>query len=196
MQLPAQIESERIILKHPLKPTFKLAEELYAIVDESRATLREWLPWVDTTNSAEDELTSFLVGYCQKNWEEGCSFAYILYQKETNQILGVVDLIHVNEKNQSAEIGFWLSDEATGHGYMQEAVLALESEGFKNGLNRIIIRNDTLNIRSAHVAKRCGYILEGVMRQETWDDFHQCLRDTNIWSKLKSEWEKDRNDTF
>lgn len=192
MQLPEQIESERIILKHPLKPTFKLAEELYAIVDKSRNTLREWLPWVDKTNSVEDEFTGFLVGSCQKNWEEGCGFAYILYQKETNQILGIVDLFQINEKNQSAEIGFWLSDSATGHGYMQEAVLALESEGFKAGLNRIIIRNDTLNMRSAHVAERCGYVLEGVMRQDIWDDYHQHLRDTNIWSKLKSEWEEEQ----
>lgn len=192
MQLPEQIESERIILKHPLKPTFKLAEELYAIVDKSRNTLREWLPWVDKTNSVEDEFTGFLVGSCQKNWEEGCGFAYILYQKETNQILGIVDLFQINEKNQSAEIGYWLSDDATGHGYMQEAVRALESEAFQNGLNRIIIRNDTLNMRSAHVAERCGYILEGVMRQDCWDDYHQHLRDTNIWSKLKSEWEKEQ----
>lgn len=192
MQLPEQIESERIILKHPIKPTFKLAEELYAIVDKSRNTLREWLPWVDKTNSVEDEFTGFLVGSCQKNWEEGCGFAYILYQKETNQPLGVVDLIHVHEKNQSAEIGFWLSDDAVGHGYMQEAVRALESEAFKNGINRIIIRNDTLNVRSAHVAERCGYVLEGVMRQDIWDDYHQHLRDTNIWSKLKSEWEKEQ----
>ena len=187
---PKQIDSERIILKHPIKPTFKLAEELYAIVDKSRNTLREWLPWVDETNSVEDEFSGFLVGSCQKNWEEGCGFAYIIYQKGTNQALGVVDLIHVHEKNQSAEIGFWLSDEATGHGYMQEAVCALESVAFQNGINRIIIRNDVKNVRSAHVAERCRYTFEGVMRQDAWDAVHECFRDTNIWSKLKSEWKE------
>ena len=68
----------------------------------------------------------------------------------------------------------------------------MESEAFKNGINRIIIRNDTLNTRSAHVTERCGYVLEGVMRQDCWDKYHNCLRDTNIWSKLKSEWEKEQ----
>ena len=192
MQLPEQINSERIILKHPMKPTFKLAEELYKIVNESRATLREWLPWVDKTNSVEDEFTHYLVELNQKHWEEGRGFSYLIYQKETNQILGIVDLCHVEEKHQSAEIGYWLSDAATGHGYMQEAVHALEKTAFELGLNRIIIRNDTLNLRSAHVAERCGYVLEGVMRQDFWDDFHQRLRDTNIWSKLKSDWEKEQ----
>jgi len=192
MQLPEQIESERIILKHPLKPTFKLAEELYAIVDKSRNTLREWLPWVDKTNSREDEFSGYFIGTYQKYWDEGSGSDYLIYQKETNQILGIVALCHIEEKHQSAAIGYWLSDDATGHGYMQEAVHALEKVAFQMGINRIIIKNDTHNLRSAHVAERCGYVLEGVMRQDIWDDYHQHLRDTNIWSKLKSEWEKEQ----
>ena len=47
MKLPKQIKSERIVLKHPVKPTFKLAKELYEIIDKSRNTLREWFPWPD-----------------------------------------------------------------------------------------------------------------------------------------------------
>ena len=75
---------------------------------------------------------------------------------------------------------------------MQEAVRALETEAFQAGINRIIIRNDTQNLRSARVAKKAGYTLEGIMRQDAWDDYHKRLRDTNIWAKLKSDWEKER----
>ena len=189
MRLPEKIESERITLIHPIKPTFQLAEGLYAVVNKSRETLREWLPWVDKIHSVEDEFVGFLINVNQKSWIEEVGFGYLVYQKETNQILGVIDLIHVDKKNQSAEIGYWLSDDATGYGYMQESVHALENIAFKSGINRIIIRNDTQNTRSVHVAQRCGYVLEGIMRQNVWDDFHNCLRDTNIWSKLKSEWE-------
>ena len=192
MQLPEQIDSERITLKHPIKLTFKLAENLYAIVNKSRNTLREWFSWVDKTNSAEDEFTGYLMGVYQKHWDEGSGFSYLIYQKTTDRVLGVVDLCHVKEKHHVAEIAYWPSDDATGHGYMQEAVHALESEAFKHGINRIIIKNDTQNVRSVHVAKRCGYILDGVMRQVAWDEVHQRFRDKNVWSKLKSEWEKER----
>ena len=187
MKLPTQIKAERIILKHPVKPTFKLAEELYKIIDESRNTLREWFPWPDKTNSPEDEFSYYLIGLCQKKWEEGTAFGYIIFDKKTKKALGNVNLCSVDEKNKSAEIGYWLSNEATGKGYMQEAVKALESEAFKVGINRIIIKTDIKNIRSAHVAERCGYILEGVMRQDAWDEIHKRFRDTNIWSKLKSD---------
>ncbi|MBR1544901.1 MAG: GNAT family N-acetyltransferase, partial [Alphaproteobacteria bacterium] len=191
MQLPEQIETERLILKHPTKPTFKLAEELYKVVDESRETLRKWLPWVDDTNSKEDEFANYLLPSKEK-WENGIGFNYLIYQKETDKFLGIITLFNVEEKLQSGEIGYWISDSAAGNGYMQESVYALENTAFKNGINRIVIKNDTLNIRSANVAKRCGYTLEGIMRQDTWNRYRECLNDTNIWSKLKSDWKKDK----
>lgn len=192
MQLSEQIETERLILKHPLNPTFELAKELYAVVDESRNTLREWLPWPNKTNSPEDEFSGYLMGLYKKNWDNKTGCAYLIYHKETNRFLGVVDLMHISEENKSGEIGYWLSDKATGFGYMQEAVRALEAAAFQAGINRIVIRNDTQNLRSAHVAERAGYILEGIMRQDAWDDYHKRLRNTNIWAKLKSDWEKER----
>ncbi len=190
MKLPEQIEAQRIILKHYTKPTFKLAEDLFKIVDESRETLCEWLPWVDSTNSKEDEFANYLLP-SQEKWENGVGFNYIIYKKETKKILGVVTLFNIKEKLQSGEIGYWLSDSATGFGFMQEAVRALEKIAFENGINRIVIKNDTLNFRSINVAKRCGYILEGVLRQNSWNEHKGCLYDTNIWSKLKSDWEKE-----
>ena len=192
MQLSEQIETERLILKHPLNPTFELAKELYAVVDESRETIREWLPWPDKTNSPEDEFNGFLMNWYKKHWDEKDGFAYLIYPKETNRFAGVIDLMHISEENKSGEIGYWLGDNATGYGYMTEAVRALETAAFQAGINRIIIGNDTQNLRSVHVAKRAGYILEGIMRQDAWDDYHKRLRDTNIWAKLKSDWEKER----
>ena len=190
MIFPEQIESKRLVLKRPFPPTFELAQKVYAVVDASRETLREWLPWVDQTHSAEDEYTHFLVNWCQKHWEEGAGFPYLIHDKETHEVLGAIDLMKYSEKNKSGEIGYWLGDSAVGYGYMSEALSALENTAFELGINRIEIKNDTMNDRSVHVAQRAGYHLDGVARQDAWDDYHQRFRDTNIWSKLKSEWIK------
>ncbi len=189
IKLPKQINAERIVLKGLTTPSFKLAKSLYAVVDKSRDTLREWLSWVDNTRSA-DEYMHFLVEWCQTHWKTKAGFAYMIMTKETNQILGCIDLFHVSQENKTGEIGYWLASDAVGHGYMQEAVHALEDEAFKAGINRIEIRNDTKNLRSAHISERCGYVLEGVLRQDAWDEYHQRWRNTNVWSKLKSEWDK------
>ena len=95
--------------------------------------------------------------------------------------------MEVNQKHKSGEIGFWLSKNARGKGYMTEAVKALEAEAFKQGLNRIVIRNDIENLPSVNVAKNAGYHLDGVMRQERFSEAKNRFRDSNIWSKLKSD---------
>lgn len=192
MELPKKIISQRLILKYP-EPTFELAKQVYKVMDKSRNTLREWLDWVDKTNSPEDEYNGFFM-IQKKHREEKSGFGYIIYHKETKKILGSVDLMNISEKKKSGEIGFWLSDDAVGHGYMLEAVIALEGRAFKEGLNRIYIRNDTKNIRSIHVAQKAKYVLDGVMRQDFWDNYHKCFRDTNVWSKLRAEWKVQQRD--
>lgn len=186
---PKKIDSERIILKHPIRPSFKLAKEIFDKVELSRKTLREWLSWVDGTKRPEDRY-AWLVNGAQKSWETGEGYAYLIRNKKTQDLLGVIDLMDYNEKHKSAEIGYWLSDDAVGHGYMTEAVKALETIAFKKGLNRITIRTDTHNIRSDNVPKRCGYYLEGMLRSCKWDKIHKRFSDIHIWAKLKSDWKE------
>ena len=186
LKMPDKIRSERIVLERPIQPTFKLAEEIFKKVDLSRKTLREWLSWVDGTKRPEDRY-SWLVNGAQKNWETGTGYAYLIRDKKTLSLLGVIDLMDYSEKHKSAEIGYWLSDDAVGYGYMTEAVKVLEATAFKRGLNRIVIRTDTQNIRSDNVPKRCGYYLEGTLRSCKWDAMHKRFSDIHVWSKLKSE---------
>ena len=107
--------------------------------------------------------------------------------KNTNELIGSIDLMGVDEQSKSGEIGYYLFDFAVGFGYMQEAVKCLEKTAFEKGLNRIVIKNDTTNTRSVNVAKQCGYHLDGVLRQDKWNGITQKFRDTNVFSKLKNE---------
>lgn len=185
MDFPFQIKTERLVLERPFPATFELAEELYDVVNQSRAHLAEWLPWAETLNSAEDEFVC-LKSYEQK-WNEQTGFAYLIRKKDTGELLGVVDLVHVNQKYMSTEIGYWLKESACGHGYMTEAVLGLEKEAFKQGFHRIVIGNDTENLKSANVAKNAGYHLDGIMRDDRFSTAKNRFRSSNVWSKLASE---------
>ena len=189
MEMPEKIISERLILERPYPESFKLAEEIFAGIEASRSTLRLWLPWVDRTLRAEDEFSGYLATYSHDNWTNKSGFPYIIRIKETNELIGTIDLMAVNEQLKSGEIGYYLFDSAVGFGYMQEAVKCLENTAFEIGFNRIVIKNDTKNIRSVNVAKRCGYHLDGVMRQDRWNEISQELGDTNVFSKLKNETE-------
>lgn len=186
MFFPKKIYTDRIILQHPQKPTFELANELFSAVDISRESLSRWLPWVDKTKCAEDEFF-FLRDWSHQNWidHKGCS--YLIRCRKTNKLLGVLDFMHINKENHSGEIGYWLAAYAVGNGFISEAIQALEKVIFELGFNRIIIQNDTRNIRSVNVAKRNGYHLDGVMRQITYLENEKCYADINIWSKIKDD---------
>jgi len=183
MDFNEKIETERLVLLRPKPLTFALAEEVYRAIEQSRNELGVWLPWPHKLHSAEDEFIA-LHDYVDKRWEDKTGFAYLIYLKRTDEFIGVVDLMQINVEQKSAEIGYWLGTNATGNGYMREAVHALEEETFKNGLHRIIIRNDTRNIKSANVAKNAGYHLDGVMREDRLDVQTAEFVNTNVWSKL------------
>ena len=189
MMLAEKICGERIVLER-IKPTFKLAKELFAKVEMSADSLLPWLSWVLNTKSAEDEY-AYLLNWCDKHWrnEQGC--AYVIRHKETKAALGIIDLCNFKKADKSAEIGYWLSIDAVGNGYMSEAVKLVETEAFALGFHRIVIRNDTRNMRSANVAKNCGYHLDGVMRNDHWAEHENRYVDTNIWSKLDGEKEAE-----
>ncbi len=189
IEMPQRIETERLVLAIPMPATFQLAEEFFAVVEHSRAKPWRAMSWL---KSVEDAFLVYLINVVQKNWEAKTMFSYLIRDKEINQIVGQIDLKDINEKNFSAELGFWLAPTAVGKGYMTEAIRAVEKAGFEAGLNRIQLRNDTENARSVAVAKRCGYHLDGVLRQVKWSPSFNDFRDLNVWSKLKSEWEAEQ----
>jgi len=186
MDFSSQIKTERLILQRPYPVTFDLAHELFETVKASREHIAEWLSWAKTMASAEEEFT-VLKNHYEKKWDEQESFAYLIRLSDTGELLGVIDLININLKHHSAEIGFWLKKSACGNGYMTEAVLGLEKEAFKQGFHRIVIGNDPENIKSVNVAKKAGYHFEGVLRQNRFDETRQEFRDSNVWSKLETE---------
>ena len=131
-----------------------------------------------------------MLNWCDKNWKEGKGYAYIIRENISGRLVGSVDFFDIDAKNKCGGIGYWLGSEFVGNGYMHEAVLLLEKEIFAQGFNRIFIGNDTRNIRSANVAKRAGYHLDGVLRQDRWSEIESCFVDTNVWSKIRADFEK------
>ncbi len=66
----------------------------------------------------------------------------------------------------AAEIGYWLSETHWGRGLMTEAVTAVTAHGFEHlDLRRIHAEVFARNPASARVLEKCGYTLEGRLRQ-------------------------------
>lgn len=80
--------------------------------------------------------------------------------------VGMIGL-HGTSPGEAAEIGFWMSAPARGHGYLTEAARAVIDFGFADPLSlaRIQWRAIVGNVASARTARGLGFHYEGLLRQ-------------------------------
>ncbi len=185
MEMPEIIESTRLILKKP-ETTFAFATELYAIVENNRDHFLPWLDWATPDNPLSVEKEFTFLQASDTNWESGTVYNYFIFDKEHHKTLGSTSLFRRHQKKDCHfEIAYWLTKDATGHGYMLEAVRALEQKAFELGTERLIIRNDVENTPSVNIARRLNYTHECVMRHDHYNAHLKMFRDTNLFAKIK-----------
>ncbi|MCK5617643.1 GNAT family N-acetyltransferase [Candidatus Pacearchaeota archaeon] len=184
MKFKDTLEGERIVLKKSV-PTMELATKVFEAVDADREHLQPWFPWVTPTKRVEDSLK-----YLFSVEDEGKKSKKVEYGIYIDgEYAGNIGFFGIDDKNKSGEIGYWISSRFVRKGYITEAIKTLEREVFENlGLNRIVIKCDERNEASFGVAKKCGYQFEGKLREDSHSEHFGDLRNTMLFSKLKSEY--------
>lgn len=105
-----------------------------------------------------------------------------IWQKQTGIYLGGSGLHRIRWEVPSFEIGYWLRASAWGQGYVTETVRLLCALAFETlGGQRVEIRCDARNARSAAVPLRCGFVREACLRNESRDGAGN-LRDTLVFA--------------
>ncbi|QFT87522.1 Putative ribosomal N-acetyltransferase YdaF [Bacillus sp. THAF10] len=163
----------------------KDAERLYELTDNSREYLREWLPWVDFTKSADDT-RNFIKMTRQSYADNKALTAMILYKGE---IVGSAGFNTLDWSNKVANIGYWLDKDYQGKGIMTRVAGALTDYAITElGMNRVDIRAAEKNVKSRSIPERLGFTLEGKIRQAEWLYDHHV--DHMVYGMLAEEWKK------
>ncbi len=178
-----KLQSKSINLQ---KLQLSFAKFIFESIDNDRSRLSENLPWVNYIQSIDDE-KKYLFD-AMKDWDECRIFDFAIFLNETDHYLGNIGIHHISWKNKSCEIGYWILGEFEGNGFISEAVRVIENELFALGFNRIQIRCNSKNKKSANVPSRLGYVLEGTLREDSIEN--GAFRDTYVFGKLKTEWRK------
>lgn len=156
---------------------------LFSLIDDNRAHLRQWLPWVDGTRTMNDVVTWIQASLEQ--FAKGMSLNVGLLT--VGALAGVCGYHTIDWANRRTSIGYWLAANQQGKGLMHRAVRALTTHAFTAlQLNRLEIRAALENRRSRAVPERLGYKLEGQCRQAEW--LHNRFVDHAIYGILAQEW--------
>lgn len=185
LDIPDQIETERLILRVP-RPGDGPA--IYDGVVETLDALRRWMPWAQpepTVERYETYARTAAVAFVRRE-----SVPLLMFRKSDGLYLGgsgVTDRLDWDVPR--FEIGYWVRTSAEGQGYVTEATRAVTDFCFTNlKAERVEIRMEADNLRSAAVAERCGYVRELVLRRWTRNTQGD-LSDMIVYRMIRSEWQ-------
>ncbi len=141
------------------------ADDFFAALEASRERLAPWLHFPDplqTVEAARDWLI-----HSEAAWLLREALSFSIRHGETDDYLGSVDVHHIDWDLRFFMLGYWLRDGAEGQGYMSEAVRLVTDYAFTDlAANKVALRCDARNTRSASVAERLGFVREGRLRGE------------------------------
>jgi RimJ/RimL family protein N-acetyltransferase len=179
---PDHFETERLLIRAPKAGD---GVPIHAAIQESLESLQPWMPWA-TADETVEELETFLRTMAAR-FTLREDLPLMLWRKSDGLYVGGSGLHRMDWRVPRFEIGYWVRTSLEGQGYITEAVNGITQFAFEVlGAERIEIRCDALNERSAAVARRTGYTLEGKLRRDSLNTQGQ-LRDSLIFSKIRGE---------
>ena len=180
-EIPYEFETERLLIRGSLPGD---GATIRTAVLESQPELKPWMPWAVEVASEEDYEIRVREGQIKYLARE--DFWLLLFLKGTNTLVGCSGLHNANWSIPSFEIGYWLHSQYTRQGYITEAVHGITHFAFTHlKAERLFIRCDCENERSAAVARRCGFSFEGTHWHDFRDHLTGKLASTHYFSKLE-----------
>ncbi len=160
------------------------ADELFALTDANRGYLRQWLPWLDSVRRVDDTRTFIRAARDQAARNDGVQLALTV----DGRIAGVVGHHHVDWRNRSTSLGYWIGEQYQGRGLTTAACRALITRAFDAArINRVEIRCASGNHRSRAVPVRLGLREEGLLRDAEW--LYDHFVDHVVYAALAREWQ-------
>jgi [ribosomal protein S5]-alanine N-acetyltransferase len=177
------IETERLVLR---ALRIDDADALHAMYSDVEANIYGSRPATTTIEESRERVAHAVADTAWRAW------AITLKGDDTALGTAVIGTVASYEKRQGkvTEIGYILSRDYWGKGYVTEAAAGLIDLLFSEGQRRIIADTDPDNSASIAVLKRLGFTLEARLRAE-WET-HIGIRDSLIFGLLADEWRERR----
>lgn len=178
-----EIEGERIKLR---RPQLSDADNIYKNLQDKETVRWTFIP---QPYKKQDAIKWIRKTHYRIINKKEYHFAIVL--KTENRVIGAIALMAIDWKNKNAELGYWLGKRYWGKGFTTEAVKLILRFAFeKLKLRRIHAFSFEENIASRRVLEKCGFKLEGIMREGRYKDgrWHNML----IFGLLKQEYMKNK----
>ena len=185
LDFPGEFRGERVLLR-PFRD--EDAPTLWEAVEASREHLKRWMPWVNDHNS--QDFSREYIRKMQAKWTLREDFPMGIWRIADNKLVGSTGLHRIDWSVPVMEAGYWLRPDTEGYGYTTEAVRLLMGLAFNHlHAERLEIRCDSQNLRSAAVPKRLKFVHEATLRASRRNT-NNTLGDSHVFALTRADFEK------
>ena len=144
-------------------------------VEDAREMFENW--------ASDPEVTQYLTWLPHESVETTKESLAIVFN---NEVVGSIDVVHLEDKLDAVEIGYALSRRCWGKGIMTESLIAVIDYLLEEaGCNRVAARHDVNNPASGKVMLKAGMTYEGTLRQIGKNN--QGICDMTYYSIIKAD---------
>ena len=112
---------------------------------------------------------------------------FVIAEKGSLKYMGQCNLIMIDHQSRRATLAIVLPAEHHGKGYGGEAIRLLLKYAFEQlNLNRVTLNVIEDNLRAIALYERCGFVIEGRLRQEQFQD--GWYKDVLVMGVLREEY--------
>ncbi len=157
------LETERIVLK-----PFKIEDTFlyYRLIQKNKNRLQDSFP-VTLDNTINEETTELFMQSKLSEWEERISFAFGIWTKDENLLIGYMSIKNIDWVIPRAEFAYFISYDFESMGLMKEALMRTIKICFEElKMVRLYLRIMTDNKRSCKLAEKCGFSKEGTFKKD------------------------------
>jgi len=186
--LPAHFETERLIIRAYQPDDGPM---YFDVARKNREHLRPYeagnvLMTIETPAQAEK-----VVRDLHTYWVNRQCYFLGAFEKDTGAFAAQLYIGGFKLDPPEYIIGYIADRDHEGRGYVTEAVRAALAFIFQHlGAHRVRIHCDETNLRSQRVAERCGFVKEGLSREDTRNP-DGLLTGTAVYGLLRREYERE-----
>ncbi len=173
-----ELETERLLLR---KLTEEDSEALYKIMSKE-----EVMVYYGMYALVEEEQAQIMINNLNCGFESSKSIRWALELKEESTLIGTCGYHNWNKGYARSEMGYELSPDYWGKGYMTEALEAILCYGFNYmELNRVEALVYPENSASKRLLEGLGFMEEGILREYAY--FRDVYQDLVMFSLIREK---------
>ena len=177
------LKGEKVILRFPLD---EIKAELITdyFQDEDQVRHMTAVPYPYTNQDAKN-----FIKFLETTKEVESTFEWGIFDKETDQFIGMVGLEEIDYDIGKGELGYWLAKDYWGKGYTKEATTMVLDFAFNElELERVEAYVVKENEPSLRLLESLAFQVEGLMRRAALNKGE--LVDRYVCGILKEEWQR------